>query len=392
MMKPGILKSPDTSLGERFQVLFVISSPYIAVLSQKYLELSDLLSVTISHNGQEALAFVQKRSYDVILSDYDLDDMDAITLHINLERIGQKKPFLLFSIPDRDRDILIDYAQDPQKHVESEHDVNIIFNEQIQKIVQSVELFRARNRLELYARHLEELVEERTKQLQIAERFAIIGELATMIGHDMRNPLQVITNMQYLLEMKISKMHPDEASVLVKHGIPEIFNRIRTEVLYLNKIVSDLQDYARDIHPEVSIVNPVLVMDEILKNISIPDNIQVIKRIESDFLISGDPFLLTRVLENLINNAIQAMEKGGILTLKISRAKENVCIMISDTGVGIPPESLSKIFEPLYTTKPKGTGLGLAVTKRLVEAHGGTITLVNTSSEGTTFEVTLPAS
>ena len=97
-MKPGILKSPDTSLGERFQVLFVISSPDIAVLSQKYLELSDLLSVTISHNGQEALAFVQKRSYDVILSDYDLDDMDAITLHINLERIGQKKPFLLFSI------------------------------------------------------------------------------------------------------------------------------------------------------------------------------------------------------------------------------------------------------------------------------------------------------
>jgi Signal transduction histidine kinase len=86
------------------------------------------------------------------------------------------------------------------------------------------------------------------------------------------------------------------------------------------------------------------------------------------------------------------MEKGGILTLKISRVKENVCIMISDTGVGIPPESLSKIFEPLYTTKPKGTGLGLAVTKRLVEAHGGTITLVNTSSEGTTFEVTLPAS
>lgn len=391
-MKPGILKSPDTSLGERFQVLFVISSPDIAFLSQKYLELSDLLSVTISHNGQEALAFVQKRSYDVILSDYDLDDMDAITLHINLERIGQKKPFLLFSIPDRDRDILIDYAQDPQKHVDNEHDVYIIFNEQIQKIVQSVELFRARNRLELYARHLEELVEERTKQLQIAERFAIIGELATMIGHDMRNPLQVITNMQYLLEMKISKMHPDDASVLVKHGIPEIFNRIRTEVLYLNKIVSDLQDYARDIHPEVSIVNPILVMDEILKNISIPDNIQVIKRIESDFLISGDPFLLTRVLENLINNAIQAMEKGGILTLKISRAKENVCIMISDTGVGIPPESLSKIFEPLYTTKPKGTGLGLAVTKRLVEAHGGTITLVNTSSEGTTFEVTLPAS
>lgn len=391
-MKPGILKSPDTSLGERFQVLFVISSPDIAVLSQKYLELSDLLSVTISHNGQEALAFVQKRSYDVILSDYDLDDMDAITLHINLERIGQKKPFLLFSIPDRDRDILIDYAQDPQKHVDNEHDVYIIFNEQIQKIVQSVELFRARNRLELYARHLEELVEERTKQLQIAERFAIIGELATMIGHDMRNPLQVITNMQYLLEMKISKMHQDEAFVLVKHGIPEIFNRIRTEVLYLNKIVSDLQDYARDIHPEVSIVNPILVMDEILKNISIPDNIQVIKKIESDFLISGDPFLLTRVLENLINNAIQAMEKGGILTLKISRAKENVCIMISDTGVGIPPESLSKIFEPLYTTKPKGTGLGLAVTKRLVEAHGGTITLVNTSSEGTTFEVTLPAS
>jgi signal transduction histidine kinase len=97
-------------------------------------------------------------------------------------------------------------------------------------------------------------------------------------------------------------------------------------------------------------------------------------------------------MENVIINALQAMEKGGTLTLKSKKDKEGFSIMVSDTGGGIPPESVPKIFDPLYTTKPKGTGLGLSVTKRLIEAHGGTITLVETSPAGTTFKVSLPAS
>ncbi len=378
--------------GEKFQVLFVISSKSLGQVSKTYLERPGLLNVTVCPSGNLAQDLVRNTPYDVILSDYDLDDMDAITLHLKLQQFDQKKPFLLFNITDRDREILETFAENPVPNSPAEHDVSIIFNEQSQKIAQSVELFRTRNRLELYTRHLEELVEERTRQLQVAQRFAVIGELATMIGHDMRNPLQVITNMQYLLDMRMQKMTKDESDILHRYGIPDIFDRIGTEIQYLNKIISDLQDYAREVNPEKSRINLKTFFEDLIQKISPPPSILIQKEIESDAAISLDPHLLTRVMENLINNAIQAMEHGGTLTLTSHISKDNLIITIRDTGTGISPESQSRIFDPLYTTKPKGTGLGLSVTRRLIEAHGGKISLIETSPGGTTFEVTLPVS
>lgn len=378
--------------GEKFQVLFVISSKSLGQVSKTYLERPGLLNVTVCPSGNLAQDLVRNTPYDVILSDYDLDDMDAITLHLKLQQFDQKKPFLLFNITDRDREILETFAENPVPNSPAEHDVSIIFNEQSQKIAQSVELFRTRNRLELYTRHLEELVEERTRQLQVAQRFAVIGELATMIGHDMRNPLQVITNMQYLLDMRMQKMTKDESDILHRYGIPDIFDRIGTEIQYLNKIISDLQDYAREVNPEKSRINLKMFFEDLIQKISPPPSILIQKEIESDAAISLDPHLLTRVMENLINNAIQAMEHGGTLTLTSHISKDNLIITIRDTGTGISPESQPRIFDPLYTTKPKGTGLGLSVTRRLIEAHGGKISLIETSPGGTTFEVTLPVS
>lgn len=378
--------------GEKFQVLFVISSKSLGQVSKTYLERPGLLNVTVCPSGNLAQDLVRNTPYDVILSDYDLDDMDAITLHLKLQQFDQKKPFLLFNITDRDREILETFAENPVPNSPAEHDVSIIFNEQAQKIAQSVELFRTRNRLELYTRHLEELVEERTRQLQVAQRFAVIGELATMIGHDMRNPLQVITNMQYLLDMRMQKMTKDESDILHRYGIPDIFDRIGTEIQYLNKIISDLQDYAREVNPEKSRINLKTFFEDLIQKISPPPSILIQKEIELDAAISLDPQLLTRVMENLINNAIQAMEHGGTLTLTSHISKDNLIITIRDTGTGISPESQSRIFDPLYTTKPKGTGLGLSVTRRLIEAHGGKISLIETSPGGTTFEVTLPVS
>lgn len=378
--------------GEKFQVLFVISSKSLGQVSKTYLERPGLLNVTVCPSGNLAQDLVRNTPYDVILSDYDLDDMDAITLHLKLQQFDQKKPFLLFNITDRDREILETFAENPVPNSPAEHDVSIIFNEQAQKIAQSVELFRTRNRLELYTRHLEELVEERTRQLQVAQRFAVIGELATMIGHDMRNPLQVITNMQYLLDMRMQKMTKDESDILHRYGIPDIFDRIGTEIQYLNKIISDLQDYAREVNPGKSRINLKTFFEDLIQKISPPPSILIQKEIESDAAISLDPHLLSRVMENLINNAIQAMEHGGTLMLTSHISKDNLIITIRDTGTGISLDSQPRIFDPLYTTKPKGTGLGLSVTRRLIEAHGGKISLIETSPGGTTFEVTLPVS
>ncbi len=380
------------SFEEKYNVLFVISSESLGQLSKKYLERPGLLQVTTCTSGKEAIELAQNRTYDVILSDYDLDDMDAIALHVKLQEIDAQKPFLLFTITDRDRDILEAFAHNPVENSDAERDVGIIFHEQAQKIAQSVELFRTRHRLELYTRHLEELVEERTKQLQVAERFAVIGEIATMIGHDMRNPLQVITNMQYLLEMTMQKMSREESVILEKYGIMGIFERIGTEIQYLNKIISDLQDYAREVNPEKTLVNLKTFFESLLEKIDPPSSI--VSRIEyrCDDAVLVDPVLLTRIMENLITNAIQGMDKGGTLTIRTQISGGMLSIIIGDTGGGVPPEAQSHIFDPLFTTKPKGTGLGLSVTKRLIEAQGGTISLLETSATGTTFQITLPVS
>lgn len=375
---------------EKFHILLVISSKPIGAVTKKYLEMPSLLHVHVCPTGREAIDIVNKESFDLILSDYDLDDTDAINLHLNLQQSGINIPFQLFNITDRDREILTTFAQNPTDESSIKNDINIIFNELSQKIAQSIELFRTRNRLELYTRHLEELVEERTRQLQEAQRYAVIGELATMIGHDMRNPLQVITNMQYILDSALNKMSPEEHSILMKYGIRDIFNRIGGEILYLNKIISDLQDYSRVITPEREINNLEPLFEDLILKLTPPDSITVIKEIESGISIRVDRLLFMKVMENIITNAIQAMQKGGVLTIKAGLKSEIISIFISDTGVGIPEDAKARIFDPLYTTKPKGTGLGLAVCKRLIEAQGGTISLKETSSKGTAFEVNLP--
>jgi len=368
---------------EVLKVLFINSDPDLAQFSKKILEQTRQLSVTTTRTGNEALALSKETGFDAVVSDYDMPDMNGIDLHRALQREGCKIPFILFTIPESEYTI-------------NNHSQNLgnipdeIYVDLSQKIRQAVELYRTRNRLELYSKHLEELVEERTRQLREAQRFAVIGELSTMIGHDMRNPLQVITNMNYLLTRKITKMDPDDAAILHKHGIPDLFSRIGSETQYLNKIVSDLQNYAREVNLTLVLTDPGMFLDELLGSIAIPEDITIQKNYQPGINVLVDPTLFRRVMENLIINAIQAMEHGGTLTLKTSELSGHISITISDTGVGIPPSAKDRIFEPLFTTKSKGTGLGLPVCKRLVEAHGGTISVKETSPAGTTFEVLLP--
>ncbi len=362
---------------EILKILLINADPDLAQVSKINLERISRLSVTITGTGDEALRLSRETGFDAVVSDYDMPDMNGIDLHRALQQAGIKIPFILFTVPDSENSNI-------------DATPGEIYLDLSQKIRQAVELYRTRNRLELYSKHLEELVEERTRQLREAQRFAVIGELSTMIGHDMRNPLQVITNMNYLLNRKITKMEPDEAAILHKHGIPDLFSRIGTETQYLNKIVSDLQNYAREVNLTLTSTDPGLFLDELLGSITLPRDITVQKEYQAGLRVSVDITLFRRVMENLIINAIQAMERGGTLTLKTSESSDLISITITDTGVGIPASAKDRIFEPLFTTKSKGTGLGLPVCKRLVEAHGGTISVKETSPAGTTFEVLLP--
>jgi len=260
--------------------------------------------------------------------------------------------------------------------------------ERISGAIRQIELEQA---LQKYYSHLEEEVEARTKDLaQVqeklirAERLAAVGELASGVGHELRNPLNVIRNCAYLLEMSLGdKLESDTKDTL------KVLDK---QIDAANKIVTDLLDFTRIKPPSQCKVILKDLLDESISYIERPDNIKLTSRLNgNDFSLHTDPDQLNRVFTNIMTNAIQAMkESGGELTIDAEEQNENVVIRFSDTGCGIPPENLEKIFEPLFTTKPKGIGLGLAITKRLIEQNGGNISVTSEMNKGTTFTITLP--
>jgi len=227
--------------------------------------------------------------------------------------------------------------------------------------------------------------------LRKAERFSAIGEAAAMVGHDLRNPLQVIVNRLYLAKRAVESLSSPYSEVAEKLGLEELFAELGYQTSYMNKIVSNLQDYAMPITPEPVSTNISRLLDETFSTIQVPANVEVSTEIDKDFPeLMMDRELMRRALANLITNAIQAMPDGGQLTVRASKTKDDVLISIRDTGEGMSEENLDRLFDPLFTTKAKGTGLGLPVSKRLVEANNGTITIESQLGKGSTFTVKLP--
>jgi len=245
------------------------------------------------------------------------------------------------------------------------------------------------DKLEQYSKHLEELVEKRTKQLAEAqaqlvkaERLAAIGELAGMVGHDLRNPLTGIKNAVYFLEKKGTEIPAEQSRAMLK--------TIDRCVEHSNRIISDLLDYSREIHLELRESSPRMLICESLSMIEVPSSVKVVNNLLQKQMLKVDSDKIKRVFVNLIKNAIDAMPNGGKLTIDSRVNDNNMEIYFADTGSGISDEVLPKLFSPLFTTKSRGMGFGLAICKRIVEAHGGTITVKTAKGKGTTFTVALP--
>jgi signal transduction histidine kinase len=245
---------------------------------------------------------------------------------------------------------------------------------------------RQTRRLSRYSALLEDVVNdlhESREKLVRQEKLAVLGQLAGGVGHELRNPLGVISNAVYFLEMTHSET--DDTT-------KEYFGIIRRETGKAEKIIGDLLDYARvkSLNREAVEVSR-LLRDTLAKN-PLPDSIRV--HMETDPKLPPiyvDPLKIEQVLLNLITNARQAMPNEGELTIKAQSGNGLVTLEITDNGEGIVEAELPKIFEPLFTTKAKGIGLGLAVSKNLVESNGGQIQVVSRRGEGTTFIVSLPA-
>jgi signal transduction histidine kinase len=240
------------------------------------------------------------------------------------------------------------------------------------------------------------LVEERTASLRsaIAEReaaqtelirqenMAAIGQLAATVGHELRNPLAVVTNVLYLMKLG--------SKAAANDPIHRHLATAEREISAATRIVSDLLDYAAGRGP---ILAPVEVGDLLAEALSVvppPDGVRVVQHGEPQ-VVEADRDQIRQVLLNLITNAYDAMPGGGVLTVSTASVPGSAQITVTDTGTGMDEQTRSSIFTPFFTKKTRGIGLGLSVTKRVVEAHGGTIAVQSTPTAGTSFTLTLPA-
>lgn len=220
------------------------------------------------------------------------------------------------------------------------------------------------------------------ERLLKAERLAGIGETAAMVGHDLRNPLQGIVAAAYALRKQLGPSVGESAR--------EMINVIEKSVEYADGIVRDLLDYSGEMQLELHEATPRAIAKDVLARIPVPEGITISDLTTDETWLKVDSARLRRVFINLVENAIEAMPNGGEIAITSKEANGTLELKFTDTGPGISEKALETLWKPLITTKPKGLGLGLAICKRIVEAHGGSISVESTLGQGTTFTLMLP--
>ncbi|MDG6223818.1 MAG: PAS domain S-box protein [Candidatus Bathyarchaeota archaeon] len=223
---------------------------------------------------------------------------------------------------------------------------------------------------------------EMQEKLVKSERLAAVGELATMVAHDLRNPLQSIATAMYCLEKVIPEEKNEKAKKLVA--------TVKDALSYSDKIVRELFAYSSKINLEFTKTKPRELIRKALLTINIPSNVEFVNRTQDKPVVFVDANKIRRICVNIISNALDAMPDGGTLTVSCITVNENLELSFSDTGIGMTPEHIKKLMNPFFTTKAKGMGLGLAISKRIAEAHHGTITVISEIGKGTTFTLVLP--
>jgi PAS domain S-box-containing protein len=291
----------------------------------------------------------------------------------------------------------INYTLEGQKlTVSLQRSVEPAYADSLEKVLISLTDITARKQAEEQIRllnaSLEQRVAERTRELREAqeqlvrhEKLATLGQLAGGVGHELRNPLGVINSAVYYLKL----VQPDADEKIKKYHL-----MIEQEVYTAGRIINDLLDFGRIVSPDRQPVSIPELVQRVLTRFPVPASVQVKLKLPASLpQVFADPIHLEQVLGNLTTNACQAMkdrEDGGKLTISANLKDDQVAIAIQDTGTGITPEAMQKLFEPLFTTKLRGIGLGLAVSKKLAEANGGRIAVSSEPGQGATFTVYLP--
>jgi len=361
MIRYGV--SSGVTLLAVFVIACLLLSKWQKVITGPILNLSQMMN-----------AVSKNRDYTLKADVYSEDEIGSLALGFNemLEQINKRETMLQVEIADRIR---------AEEEVRSLNDV------------------------------LELKVEEKTRQLMEAqeelvrkEKLAILGQLSGSVGHELRNPLGVMSNAVYFL-----KMVHGEADETTR----EYLDIIKQEIDNSQRIISDLLDFSRTKTPNTEEIHPLELIERTIGRCAIPENVQLRTDIpESLPHIRVDSHQMAQVFQNLITNGAQSMPDGGSMSIsaqavtcsadevqgsdsgprsQVPDPAGYIEISVADSGTGISPENMKRLFQPLFTTKARGIGLGLTVCKNLTEANGGKIGVKSEAGKGTTFTILMPA-
>jgi len=260
--------------------------------------------------------------------------------------------------------------------------------------IKTVELLSAKDELEKLNRSLESRVEARTRELKAAldelikkERLAAIGQMASVVGHEIRNPLAVINNSAFFIKTKLGAAG-DVDPKIAKH-----LSIIESEIQQANGIINEILGFARTRELMLKPVSLNSYIEDILMSYPFPAHIEVHKSLAPENpWVNIDHEEMKQAIRNVIGNGVEVMPERGRVTIAtaIDPSGESVHIDIGDAGPGIPKDVFEKIFAPFFTTKARGTGLGLAVVKKVVDRHKGKVEVATELGKGTTFRIHIP--
>ena len=348
-------------------------------------------------SAREALACLLKTDIAVILMDVRMPEIDGFELAKMIRdhpRYQQTAIIFVSAVHRTDFDQLQGYAHGGVDYVA----VPVVPELLRAKVRVFADLYRKTQQLARLNCELEhrmaELQRETAERQQLeraaqrTQHFALLGRLAAGLSHEIRNPLAALFLHMDVLEEELQQPTPESADVSQALAV------MRTQLTRLEDLVQDYltlvrtsqvertpQDLSAALHAWVAEWQPLATNQGVLLRL---------EGLEDLGTVAVHASTLRRAMLNLIQNALDAMPRGGTLTLAGRRMPTHVQLQMQDTGGGIPMEKLTAIFEPLYTTKPGGTGLGLYIVQENMAAHGGQVTVASVVGQGTTFTLTLP--
>ncbi len=369
---------------ERFRKAFQYSAIGMALvgLDGQWLKVNHSLCQMIGYSEQELLS----RTFQDITHPDDLDaDLDFVaqllagkTDHYQMEKRYFHKDghivWIRLSVS-----LILDARHRPLHFVSQIDDITEekLAEEKIHKLNEELEA-KVQERTQALLDAQEELVRN--------EKLAVLGQIAGSVGHELRNPLGVMSNAVYFLQTVLSDA--DETT-------KEYLDIIKSEIAGSERIVSDLLDAVRTKSPQSAAVDVRALIDQVLHKCIFPPSVALELDIPATLPpLRVDALQIQQVFRNLISNGVEAMPEGGKLTIRAledTQAK-SIAVSVIDSGLGMTPEQLHKLFQPLFTTKARGIGLGLVVVKNLTQANGGGVQVESAPGQGSMFTVTLPIS